>query len=72
MNRREVSARVGAMTVSAVAGRGVDPRPLCAAAGFHPASATDPAARISLASEQLLWETAAEHTDDPSLGLHTA
>ena len=72
MNHMGVSARVGAMIVGAVAGRGVDPGPLCESAGFDPASAADPAARISLALEQLLWETAAEHTGDPSFGLHTA
>jgi AraC-like DNA-binding protein len=35
-------------------------------------SAADPTSRISLALEQLLWETAAEHTRDPNFGLHTA
>ena len=72
MSHLEVSARVGAMIVAAVAGRGVDPGSLCEAAGFDPASAADPSARIPLATEQLLWETAAEHTGDPSFGLHTA
>jgi AraC-like DNA-binding protein len=72
MNYMEISARVGAMIVGAVASRGVDPRPLCDAAGFDPATAADPAARISIAVEQLLWETAAEHTGDPSFGLHAA
>ena len=67
-----VSARIGTMIVSAVAARGVDPGPLCEATGFDPASAADPAARISLALEQLLWETAAEGTRDPNFGLHTA
>jgi hypothetical protein len=62
----EVSARVGAMIVSAVAARGVDPGPLCQAAGFDPESANHPAARISLAMEQVLWETAAEHTRNPN------
>lgn len=67
-----VAARIGAMIVNAVAARGVDPRPLCEAAGFDPASAADPRARISLALEQTLWETAAEYTGDPNFGLHTA
>jgi AraC-like DNA-binding protein len=60
------------MIVAAVAAQGADPRPLCEAAGFDPARAADPAARISLGLEQLLWETAAEHTRDPNFGLHTA
>jgi AraC-like DNA-binding protein len=68
----EVSARIGTLIAGAVAARGVDPGPLCAAAGFDPASAADPAARISLELEQTLWETAAEQTGDPSFGLHTA
>ena len=72
MNQMEVSARVGAMIVAAVAGRGVDPGPFCEAAGFSPISAADPAARISITLEQVLWEMAAEHTGDPSFGLHTA
>ena len=59
MNHMQVSARVGAMIVSAVAARGVDPGPVCQAAGFDPALAADPAARISLKVEQLLWENAA-------------
>jgi AraC-like DNA-binding protein len=72
MNRMEVSARVGAMIVNAVATRGADPRRLCEITGFDPACADNPTARISLAMEQSLWETAAEHTGDPSFGLHTA
>jgi AraC-like DNA-binding protein len=68
----EVSARIGALIAGAVAARGVDPGPLCAAAGFDPASAADPAARLSLELEQMLWETAAEQTGDPNFGLHTA
>ncbi len=68
----EVSARIGILIAGAVGAQGVDPGPFCAAAGFDPASAADPAARIPLELEQRLWESAAERTGDPSFGLHIA
>lgn len=64
----EVSARIGAMIAMAVAARGMDPGELCRAAGFDPSQANDPLARISLAVEQALWESAATYTGDPEFG----
>ena len=72
LGRRQVAAHVGLLIAHSLSLRGVDPRPLCTAIGFDIAGADDPAARISLATEQALWESAAVESRDPDFGLHTA
>lgn len=67
-----VSARVGAMIVSAAAQRGADASALMAAAGFDPTWLHDPDARMPLAVEHRLWEGAALRTGDACFGLRTA
>ncbi len=70
--RSEVAAHIGLMIVSELSRRGVDPTRLCAEIGFNPTSAANPTARITLAIEQALWESAAEECSDSDFGLHTA
>ena len=71
-NPQEVAAHVGLLITHSLSLRGVDPRRLCTTIGFDPSRANDPAARISLATEQALWESAAVECGDPDFGLHTA
>lgn len=71
-SRPQVAARVGLLIAHSLSLRGVDPRRLCTKIGFDLAGAEDPTARISLAIEQALWESAAVECRDPDFGLHTA
>ena len=65
----EVSARIGAVIAAAA---GPHAAAVCAAAGFDPALAGDPDARIPLATENALWDEAARLTGDATFGLHAA
>ena len=67
-----VSARVGAMIITVAAERGVDVARLMAEAGFEPAWLHDPDARMPLAVESRLWDSAVRHTGDAAFGLHAA
>lgn len=68
----EMSARIGALIVRAAADQGVDPAVLEKATGFSAQSAMDPDARITITTEQALWEEAAARSHDDAFGLHAA
>lgn len=68
----EMSARIGAFIVHVAERRGADVAALLRATGFDPSLASDPDARMSLATEEALWNTAAQLCDDDDLGLHAA
>ena len=68
----EVSALIGGVVLHAVAARGGDTSALTAAVGFDPTLATDPDARMPLAMEEALYETAARQLGDDAFGIHAA
>lgn len=67
-----VSARLGRFIFHAAAARGVPAPQLIQATGFDPSICDDPDARIPLALEMRLWDTAAELGKDADFGLHAA
>ena len=68
----EVSARIGAAIVKIAQVRGAEPGAIARRAGFDPAIAADPDARIAIEVENALWDAAAEAVGDPYFGLHAA
>lgn len=67
-----VSARIGLFILHAAAAMGVPAPQLIQATGFDPSICDDPDARIPLALEMRLWDTAAELGEDADFGLHAA
>lgn len=65
-----VSARIGAVIVESA--RAAGGPPLQAVAGWDPALAGDPDARIPIEVEDALWDEGARATGDDAFGLHTA
>jgi len=60
------------MIVKIAEAMGGDAKALSEVAGFDPAGATDPDARIPIGIENALWDAAAEQLRDPSFGLRAA
>lgn len=60
------------MIVSIAAAMGTDASTLARGAGFAPAAAIDPDARIPIEVETALWESAADQLGDPVFGLQAA
>jgi AraC-like DNA-binding protein len=67
-----VLARIGLFISHAAAEKGVFAQELLKATGFESTVYTDPDARIALALETQLWNTAAELSNDADFGLHAA
>lgn len=65
-------SRIGLFIAHAASARGITAQELCAATGFDPTIHTAPDARIPLALETQLWNTAATLSNDADFGLHAA